>query len=144
MSGSLDQFFAEIEARLRDASRGEQGPAGPSPTEDELLALIRRAIEANPAKVRGNQGPPGPEGARGPEGPPGKSPTGPRGLTGPKGERGHPGIPGPTCRHAVAVAELQLKVAALETALENLSAQRTTSVHYRIAPDELAALDEQD
>ena len=46
------------------------------------------------------------------------------------------------CRHAVAVAELQLKVAALETALESLSASRTTSVHYRIAPEELAALDE--
>ena len=140
---TLDDLLAQVETRLRDASRGEKGPPGPAPTEDEVLALIKSVIEAKPDKFRGLQGPVGVRGAAGPVGPAGNSIVGPRGLPGPKGERGHAGIPGPSCRHALDVAALQIKVAALEKALENLSAQRTTSVHYKITKDELAAFDEQ-
>lgn len=141
MTKPLDELLGAVEERLREASRGEKGEKGDSPSPDEITALVKAVIAENPARFRGDKGdagPPGPRGDTGARGAPGPAS---RGLPGPKGQRGPVGLPGATCRHAVDVAELKVRLAALETAVNDLAANPPRSIFYKISPEELAEHD---
>lgn len=81
---------------------GARGPAGATPTQDELLVLVNQALTNRLSEVQGPPGSAGPQGPRGDDGTAGapgapglKGDPGPQGPQGAQGGAGPRGLPGP-------------------------------------------------
>ena len=102
-----DMVRQEVATALTEVGAGSSGEVSPSPTDDNLRALINEVITGllSEQGLQGEQGPRGEQGLQGEQGP--------RGEQGLQGEQGPPGIPG-TSGDGESLQSLESDVAALQ------------------------------